>query len=191
MSEWIYRALGASNHHPERREVNDYYATDPRAIDGLLSVEVFNGNVWEAACGGGHLVDRLRHYGYNVLATDLIDRGQETFPLDFLSDDAGAFIGRYDIITNPPYGLALEFCQQALDLTRGKVAMFLKLQFLEGQKRRKFFLETPPVRVWVYSWRIQCAKNGDFNALKNGSPQSFAWFVWEKGFRGAPQIGWL
>lgn len=45
---------------------------------------------------------------------------------------------RGDIITNPPYKYAAEFVQHALDIIDNgqKVAMFLKLTFLEGEKRR-------------------------------------------------------
>ena len=43
-----------------------------------------------------------------------------------------------DIITNPPYSKAKEFVEKSLELIKdgGKVAMFLKLTFLEGQARR-------------------------------------------------------
>lgn len=33
----IFTTLGASNHTDKEREANDYYATDPIAIDALLS----------------------------------------------------------------------------------------------------------------------------------------------------------
>lgn len=33
----IFTTLGASNHTDKERETNDYYATDPIAIDALLS----------------------------------------------------------------------------------------------------------------------------------------------------------
>jgi hypothetical protein len=63
--------------------------------------------------------------------------------IDFLQWDS-PFDG--DIITNPPYKFALEFVEKALELiTDGhKVAMFLKLQFLEGKARRAFFDKAPP-----------------------------------------------
>ena len=44
MKDWIgnknsiYKTLGASNHTDKEREVNDYYATSPIAIDKLLTV---------------------------------------------------------------------------------------------------------------------------------------------------------
>ena len=45
----------SSNHTEETREENDYYATDPKALELLLELEKFNHYVWEPACGGGIL----------------------------------------------------------------------------------------------------------------------------------------
>ena len=44
------------------REQNDYYATEPKAIDELCKVETFTPVVWECACGGGHMSDALSHH---------------------------------------------------------------------------------------------------------------------------------
>lgn len=57
-SNSIFKQLGASNHCEEEREANDYYATDPRAIDDLLSIEKFSNDIWECASGGGHGKER-------------------------------------------------------------------------------------------------------------------------------------
>ena len=44
----IFTTLGASNHTDKERETNDYYATDPIAIDALLSGgAVLSQKVWE------------------------------------------------------------------------------------------------------------------------------------------------
>ena len=113
MNDWtgdansIFKCLGASNHTNEERAENDFYATDPTAIDDLLEVESFNNDIWECACGEGHMSERLKEYGYNVDSTDLIDRGYPgTEIVDFLKDDY-EFDG--DIITNPPYKYVNEF----------------------------------------------------------------------------------
>lgn len=75
-SKSIYTTLGASNHSEGEREVNDYYATDPAAIDYLLSGgAVLSSNLWECACGEGHLSKKLSTLGYDVKSTDLIYRG--------------------------------------------------------------------------------------------------------------------
>lgn len=71
----IFKPLGASNHSLEEREKDDFYQTDPVAIDKLLKVEDFDKNIWECACGNGALSKRLEESCYNVYSTDLIDRG--------------------------------------------------------------------------------------------------------------------
>lgn len=76
MSATQFRLVGASNHTDKEREINDYYATPPEAIDYLLSGGAdLAQDLWECACGGGHLSKRLSEFGYNVKSTDLIYRG--------------------------------------------------------------------------------------------------------------------
>jgi hypothetical protein len=187
-SKTTFVQLGASSHSAEEREENDYYATDPSAIDDLLKVETFNKDIWECACGEGHLSKRLKEYGYKVYSTDLIDRGYQDELVDFLCSEK-EFDG--DIITNPPYKYCSEFILKALDsIPEGnKVAMFLKLQTLEGQDRyKKIFSKYPPKTVYVYSKRKECAKNGKFG---NSSAVCYAWFVWVKGYQGDTVLKWI
>lgn len=81
MKDWtgnnksVFVALGASNHTNNERESNDFYATDPIAIDKLLSKISLPKKIWECACGTGCLSERLKHFGYDVVSTDLVDRG--------------------------------------------------------------------------------------------------------------------
>lgn len=194
MKDWIgtsesaFKMLGASNHCDNKREENDYYATDPKAIDMLLIKESFNKNIWEPAVGGGHLSKRLKEYGYNVKQSDIIQRIDGVEIIDFLKTNE-TFNG--DIITNPPYKYCTEFILKALELIKdgNKIAMFLKLQTLEGQGRyKKIFSKYPPRKIYVFIKRIQCAKNGTF---KGSSAVCYAWFVWEKGYKGHTIIDWL
>lgn len=190
-SKSIYTTMGASNHSDKERQSEDYYATEPKATQLLLEVEQFSPVIWECACGGGHLAQVLENNGYEVIATDLIYRGYgDKESLNFLEETLDEFEG--DIITNPPYKYALEFVQKALDSVQvgRKVAMFLKLQFLEGKARKQFFLENPPKVVYVSSSRLNCAMNGDFDKYES-SVIAYAWFVWEKGFKGDPIIKWI
>ena len=187
----IYAPLGASNHSTSEREIHDYYATDPVAAELLLEVEDFSPVIWEPACGEGHLAKVFNKAGHTVISTDLIYRGYgSSKPLDFLAYDGESFDG--DIVTNPPYSKGAEFVEKAIEtITDGhKVAMFLKLQFLEGQKRRKLFDRYPPRTIYVLSGRIKCAKNGEFEGI-GSSAVAYAWYVWEKGFTGIPQIRWI
>lgn len=192
MIDKVFKTLGASNHSNNEREENDYYATDPKAVEWLLKLETFNPNIWECACGEGHISDALKSAGYTVLSTDIVDRGYGDFVVDFLTQE-DTFDG--DIITNPPYKYATEFVEKALELIPegNKVAMLLKIQFLEGKSRRKLFDKAPPKTIYVSSSRICCAKNGDFSEYqrKNNGAMAYIWCIWEKGFRGDPIVRWF
>lgn len=131
----------------------------------------------------------LKAHGYKVIAMDIADRGYpDTIVQDFFLHNKN---DRADIITNPPYSLATEFVKHSLDIspTGTKVAMFLKIQFLESKKRYELFQEYPPKRIYVFVSRINCGKNGVFT--KEASAVCYAWFVWEKGFIGKPTIDWI
>jgi hypothetical protein len=68
--------------------------------------------------------------------------------------------------------------------------MLLKIQFLEGQARRKLFEKYPPKYVYVNSTRQTCYINGDMSK-KMSSASCYCWFVWEKGYTGEPIIRWI
>lgn len=193
-SNATFTCLGASNHTNRIREEHDYYATEPKAVEELLKVESFSPCVWECACGEGHISEVLAKHGYDVLNTDLIDRGyiNQHATLDFLDCNA-TDRNEYDIITNPPYKHAAEFVERALEISREgiKIAMLLKIQFLESERRGKLFDENPPKRIWVARRRLNTARNGDFENFGSGSAMLLACFIWEKGFKGKPTIDWI
>ena len=190
----IFKTLGASNHTDKERENDDFYATDPAAIDKLLTVEKPYHKIWECACGEGHLSERLKQNGYNVFSSDLIDRGYGISEVDFLSCTSNNL--SEDILTNPPYKYAKEFVLKALECIKEgrKAYFFLKVQFLEGKTRKKELFDLyPPKTVYIFSERVLCAKNADFQGMKKGggSAVAYAWFVWEKGYKGDTVIKWL
>ena len=151
---------------------------------------ILNKTIWECACGQGHLSEVLKQNGYNVISSDLVDRGYGISGVNFLKTmykDKDI-----DILTNPPYKYAKEFVEHAMDLSNDgeHVIMFLKIQFLEGKARKKLFEKYPPKYVYVFSERQVCATNGDFE----NAPQSavcYCWYVWEKGYKGEPVIRWI
>lgn len=175
------------NYSAADREPNDYYATHPSAVYPLFDAERFTPTVIEPACGEGHMARAIEECGYRVVASDVIDRGYGSV-IDFLASDATP----YDIVTNPPYRLQSEFVEHAMGVLRpgGKLALFLKIQFLESAKRRRLFERYPPARIHVFSKRARTAKNGDFG--NTGSALTcYAWFVWEKGYFGSPMLDWI
>lgn len=188
-SNSIYKTLGASNHTSKDREQHDYYATDPKAAELLLELENFE-NILEPACGEGHLSKVFVDAGIKVTSSDLIDRGYGTEKSFFTYNEWNG-----DIVTNPPYKYAKEFVEHSLRITKegSKIAMFLKLQFLESKGRKKLFVNTPPKTLYVASSRLLCAKNADFEGMRKGggSAVAYGWFVWEKGFKGKTTIEWF
>lgn len=171
------------------REINDFYATDPACVDDLLDREKLSQLILEPCCGDGSISKRLQSRGYTVQSSDLIDRGfGEVMDFFWIKQASG-----FDIVTNPPYKNVERYIRHGLDIVNhgSKVCMFLKLTSLEGKKRYDAVFKTdPPVRIYVYVSRAKCAKNGDFSAY-DSSAICFAWFVWEKGYQGQPQIYWI
>lgn len=160
-SKTLASTLGSSVLSTKERAANDYYATDPRALEMLLEREAFTHDVWEPACGEGNLSKVLTEAGYSVRSTDLIDRGYGTGGVDFLNETE---VWHGDIVTNPPYIYALEFVKKSLDLLEDghKTAFFLRLQFLEGKKRRVFFDSAPPPSEFTYSQAVCGAQGTEF-----------------------------
>lgn len=194
----VFTTLGASNHSKEEREINDFYATDPIAIDKLCNVFRIPDKIYEPACGDGSLSKRLKELGHDVYSTDLFDRGYgEKVGIDFLKiKKLPENLRDYSILTNPPYKYATEFVLKSLELVNegSLVIMFLRLQFLEGKRRyQEIFRHFPPKYVFVSSERIPCAKGADFEKFRKsgGSAIAYAWFVWEKGFIGKTRLEWI
>jgi len=129
------------------------------------------------------------------VGVDLVDRGYpNTIVTDFLKWDTDK---RFDgIITNPPYSLAKEFVEKGMELLRddGQMLMFLKIQFLEGLKRKELFEKYPPKYIYVFRNRMATWNNGkslDDNGKRWATTMCHAWFIWEKGSKTEPIIRWL
>jgi hypothetical protein len=164
----------------------DFFPTPAWATRALMDNERFEGSIWECACGDGAMAQELKAAGYHVTATDLFPRGFGKSGVDFLA----ATNPVDNIVTNPPYNVAEAFVAQGLTLARRKVALLLRLAFLEGANRaRTIFLEHPPARVWVFSERITFYMKG---AEQSGSgTTAYAWFVWDKDATGSTELRWL
>jgi hypothetical protein len=187
----IKRQVGDDPEGKGLRHVEDFYRTGEIATRALMAVEKFPGTVWECACGTGDM-SRVLETGSEILrvySSDLVDRGYGIPGPDFLR--CPAIIGIDHIITNPPYRYVDDFVAKALELAPpGKIAFIARLQWLEGQRRKKrFFDATPPSRVWVFPYRIPMTR-GDLATPRIGLV-AFAWYVWDRSHVGPPQLGWL
>lgn len=164
----------------------DFFPTPAWATRALLAVESFDGPIWEPAAGDGAMARVLIAAGYDVTASDLFDRGYGETGVNFLTEDR-----RFPtIITNPPYNAAEGFIDAALRQATGRVAMLLRLAFLEGVSRQKtLFSVNPPSRVWAFSERCTFAPAG--SSITTGGTTAYAWFIWDRNATGPTVLGWL
>lgn len=187
-----------------KRAENDFYATDPKAVADLLysldrdGVCYSHSNCLEPCVGTGNIIVAM-----DTLKTcpqwtylDIKDRGYPYALIqDYLTWNTNE---RFDfIITNPPYSLASEFIEKSMTLLddNGTCCMFLKLQFLEGVKRKELFDKYPPKYIYVFRSRMATWKNGleknPDTGKKWAETIAFAWFVWVKGSTTEPVIRWI
>ena len=181
----LYRKEG------EERQPEDFYATDPAALPPLFKVlgpEWESGGkfIWECSAGQGHLAQIMELYGHQVISTDLVDRGYGISGVDFLQPTPYDGLPFDAIITNPPYKYALQFIEKSLKIAP-LVCMFLRIQFLESEGRNKLYEENPPRYVAVFKKRVLCSKDAKFPKGES-SATCYAWFIWERGYKGNPEL---
>lgn len=176
----------------ENEDPHHFHKTPRRGITSLLAVEKFENVIWEPACGDGAISEPMKEYGYDVVSSDLIDRGYGHTGVDFLTS---AICPRNvnAIVTNPPFKHGVAFAKRALSFNPQKVAMLYRTLYLEGLARTEFYRESKLTRVWVFSKRINIPRSGNNVAWPNedGGMVSFAWFVWERGHVGPPSLEWI
>lgn len=173
-----YKLVGRKK--DDMREKMDFYPTPAYVTEVLLKHHHFNGVIWECACGDGRMSEVLEQNGYQVISTDLVDRGYiKRIPrnIDFLLENT-----YFDnIVTNPPFSLAFEFMEQGLRLAKECLALLLPIRYLTGKKRAELYKKHPPTKVIVIPNKV------DF--IGNGNPvMEFAWFVWEFNKTGSEII---
>lgn len=193
-------AWSASRSFVPRRLPNEFYPTPPEATRALLSVESFDGPIWEPACGDGRIAQVLLDHGYTVIATDLHAYGYGASGVDFLRE---AEPRARHIVTNPPYGsgLADRFVHKALAFARktgGTVAMLLNMASLCHPRRTQWWRQAPPARIYAID-DIVCWPEDRY-----GPPPAYftkhryVWAVWTQehrregaSLRRPPTFWWL
>lgn len=193
--------LSGGNSATARAE-NDFYATDPKAVVDLLrcfgrdNVTINLSKCLEPCVGTGNIPFNIKDIKIDWTCLDIVDRGYpNTIVQDYLTWNTQ---NKYSfIITNPPYSLASEFVEKSIQLldNHGMCCMFLKLQFLEGVKRKELFEKYPPRYIYVFRNRMATWKNGfeknPITGKKWAETICFAWFVWIKGNMNEPIIRWI
>lgn len=220
----------------KNRQKDDFYATDPTALEmlldncslflrGVLNSCMFDsGNcnrlystylhgekiltapsIWECACGNGNLYHVLKERGYNCIYSDVKDRSTNDYPLHFKGMLKIDFLKTFDfvlptkynvavILTNPPYSLATEFIEHALDILPdgGLYIALMNITYLAGQKRYNRVYQFGTLReVYIFSKRIECWKNNNKEQWGGKAMADYGWYVFQKGYCGQPTLYWL
>lgn len=185
-------ATGRNLEGNERR-ADDHYATPGWVTLSVLRYLRFepwptldHGCVLDPCCGEGAILDVVKsEWGAGGVgieidvarAIEAAKKGHEVHTRDALG--AVLFWPSVDVlITNPPYGLAMEFIEKAL-AEYGKLidcAFLLRINFLGSQKRAAFH-RAHPSDVYVLPKRPSFTGKGT-------DATEYAWFVWGPGRGG-------
>lgn len=143
----------------------------------MLENEKIEGSVLEPACGNGAISKIVGGIAYDK-------------EVDFLKES-----NKYDtIITNPPYSLAQDFILKAKEVANKKIIFLLPLSYLHGKKRfdtiwtdKKF----PLARIYVFTRYPLLGEELREDGKHNTGMMVYAWYVFEKRYKGEPVIRWL
>ena len=174
-----------------QREGRDFYATPDWVTEALMQHVSLRGPVWEPCCGDGAMATVLAAHGYEVVSSDIADRGFGTPGIDFLRCRS-TLKGCRSIVTNPPYGdtgshkgqaksssAMLDFMRHALALTmsvRGQLALLVRLQWMAGRRAADMLSSGPFAATIILTRRIQWFDMGE---RTNTAQHHHAWVVFD------------
>ena len=175
-----------SNRRIVDAEGPDYYPTPVWGTLALLKYVNFNGSVLEPCCGDGAMSEVLEGAGYEVVSSDIIDRGFGEV-IDFLNIKKPYA----NIVTNPPFNIAETLLTHALNLAEEKVCLLLRTAFLESKRRFNLFYKTRrPAKLLVFTQRLSMYPKGQ--EVDGGGTTSYSWFVWDKkDLSGRTEVVWI
>mgnify|MGYP001571771301 CR=1 FL=1 len=170
-----------STNNTGKRKKTDFYETPYSLTELLLEKENIIGEILEPSCGKGAIVKVLQKLGYSM---SFYDKEK-----NFLKETKKY----HTIITNPPFSLAFEFIKKAKEIS--DIFFFLlPLSYLHGKKRfdevwtdKKF----PLARIYVFTRYPLLGEKLREDGKHNTGMMVYAWYVWEKNYKGEPVIRWL
>ena len=91
----------------------------------------------------------------NITEIDIVNNKSSNVTIvDFLSWQTNE---KYDgVITSPPYNLTEKYVEKCFSVLKnnGVIAMFIKMQFLEGNEREMFFKNYPPKYIYIFGDKV-------------------------------------
>jgi hypothetical protein len=177
-----------------QREHRDFYATPAWVTQALLQHVRLRGAIWEPCCGDGAMSSVLAGQGYDVVSTDIADRGFGTPGVDFLACRSMPE-GCRSIVTNPPYGdtgshvgqsksapAMLDFLRHALQLAasvEGQLALLVRLNWIAGRRATQIMSAAPFAATIILNRRIQWF---DMGARTRAAQHHHAWVVFDHAY---------
>ncbi|WP_319568242.1 hypothetical protein [Cohaesibacter marisflavi] len=179
------------NAHLWERHPEDWYVEPYWCNRRLFEEEAFEGGIWDPSCGLGRVLYSADAAGYPVTGSDIVCRSgfcDELFDFRTCKRPRAR-----NIVSNPPFSYAELFVRHALGIADGKVAFLLPLQWLASETRARFFPSTPLRRVYILSPRPSMPPGPviEANVKPGGGKKDFAWYVWEQGYEGTPELKFM
>jgi hypothetical protein len=173
--------------HIFARDDHDFYIEPPWCSERLFAVEPFAGLIWDPAAGSGTIPRAARTAGLSDFASDIADRGCESRQ-DFLIAPAPA--EAFNVVTNPPFGLARGFVERALTLGAVKTAIIFPTARLNAARWLK---PLPLAKIYLLTPRPSMPP-GEVIARgekPGGGKTDFCWLVLDRTHSGPPTMSWL
>lgn len=167
------------NNVDDKRHKSDFYQTPYCLTNLLLEKEDLIGSVLEPACGYGAIVKCL-------------PRCDKCYDIGFNFFNETESFGT--VITNPPFSLAKEFILKAKEVANNKIMFLLPLSYLHGKERYDIIYsdrDFPLKKVYVFTRYPLLEDTVREDGKHKTGMMVYAWFVWEKGYKGNPEIAWL
>jgi len=191
----------------ENKSSSDLYITPKEALDAIWKeiesdITVPFSKILEPCTGLGDIAKYVNDNTDNftqITTNELYPCEDESkllvninYSYDFLDDNTELAEGKggFDmIIDNPPYNKATEFVLKGFEYAPIQWH-FLRLNFLEGQKRYEQLLSLGKLTdVYIFTYRVSCDKGYDREETANSV--CYAWFRFDNNYSGSPRLHWL
>ncbi len=179
--------MSATKRGTARRQA-DFYETPAKAVETLLRVHYLRGPILEPCAGSGAIAKAIRQYydhrpKLDITAVEIREEERAALePLarvhiaDFLHWQPDRQYGT--IITNPPFSLAEQVIERALQIAgpRTEIVLLLRLAFLESQRRQALWQRWTLRRIYVLSQRPSFTGAGT-------DATAYGWFLFQRGHK--------
>lgn len=178
--------------------VAEYFQTPHWAINSILKREILTRRVVDPCCGDARMAVAANEAGYTAYAMDIYDWGApiDVARMDFLTTDPTlidflrGIVAGDTVFMNPPFSLATQFVDRAMELGARKIVCFQRSVWRESAARRDWWERNPPARIYQCGDRAYCWYGTIPEHLrKGGANQPHSWFVWEKGHPPGTLLG--